>query len=69
MSARDARIMDYDKIEHICREKKRQLSFTPSTCIVPSTVTNKECVTTVGSPIKFDFSSPDLNNYTTVITS
>lgn len=69
MSTVEARIMDYDKIEHICREKKRQLSFKPSTCIVPSTVTNKEYVTTVGSPVKFDFSSPDLNNYTTVITS
>jgi hypothetical protein len=25
MSAIEARIMDYDKIEHICRERKRQL--------------------------------------------
>lgn len=30
MSARDARIMDYDKIIHICQERKRQLEFEPS---------------------------------------
>ena len=69
MSETEARIMDYQKIKHICDERIRQLSFKPSTCIVPSTVTNKEYETTVGSPVKFDFSSPDLNNYTTVITS
>lgn len=38
MSKVEARIMDYDKIEHICRERKRQLESEPEVTYTTSSV-------------------------------
>lgn len=60
MSAIEARIMDYDKIEHICRERKRQLKLEQSSTpydyvkenyMVPLSNTSDTIATTYSSEI------------------
>lgn len=46
ISEKEARIMDYNKIIHICKERIRQLEFEPAI----TTTTNWDATTTIADP-------------------